>query len=102
MRDRRKKPALLTEIVRERISRLFSLAKQNFSEHPKRSKRYVQLARKLSTRYLVRLSPEQKTIFCKECNAFLVPGKNLQVRLRDKKIERKCLACGNVKKTPFK
>ncbi|MBI5158837.1 ribonuclease P [Candidatus Micrarchaeota archaeon] len=101
-RDRRQKPALLVQIVRERIERLFSLAKQNFSPHPERSKRYMNIARRLSTRYLVRFSSEQKKQFCKQCSAFLAVGKNARVRLREGKIELKCLECGKVKSTPFK
>lgn len=101
-RDRRQKPALLTLIVKERIARLFSLAEQNFPLHPERSKRYARIARRLSTRYLVRFSPEQKKQFCKKCSSFLFIGKNAGVRLRDGKIEQKCLECGNVKRTPFK
>jgi ribonuclease P protein subunit RPR2 len=102
-RDRRKKPDFLTRIARERISILFRLAGENAKTHPERAKRYVGLARKIGTRYLVRLPRRLKLSFCKGCNSPLIPGYNLTVRLapRHKQIEYKCI-CGEIKRIPYR
>ncbi|MFH0817480.1 MAG: ribonuclease P [Candidatus Micrarchaeota archaeon] len=102
-RDRRKKPDFLTRIARERISILFRLAWENAKTHPKRSKRYVSLARRIGARYLVRFSGKSKLSFCKGCNSPLIPGYNLLVRLnpRHKMIEYRC-SCGEVKRISYK
>ena len=50
----------------DRIAKLFSQAESSFSTYPKLSQRYMILARKLSTRYKVRLTRDQKKLFCKK------------------------------------
>jgi len=67
-------------LINERIERLLELAEDNALAHPERSKRYVGLARKLGTRYRVKLGPERKRRFCSKCNAYWVPGKNVSVK----------------------
>ncbi len=91
------------KIARERIERLFELARINLNTHPERSRRYVQLARKIGMRYNVRLRKEQKRSFCKKCNQLLIPGKTSLVRLDSKKKLKiiKCLNCGNIYKYPY-
>ncbi len=92
----------LTTLVRERIDILFDLAEKNAVSHPERAKRYVQLARKLGTRYLVRLGKELKRRFCKHCNTFWVPGYNLRVRLLPRRrTEYRCGVCGRVTILPY-
>ncbi len=92
------------KIARERIERLFNLAKEEFKKNPKRSRDYVKLARKIGMRYNVRLTKGQKRSFCKECNQLLIPGKSSKVELdSDKKvIIIKCLNCGNIYRYPYK
>jgi ribonuclease P protein subunit RPR2 len=100
---RGKKPASQIRIAEERIVILLSLAKKEFSSHPDRSRRYVELARKIGLRYNVKLTKEQKRGFCKRCSSIMIPGRIAQVRIdSDKKIvETKCLKCGHVYKHPF-
>jgi ribonuclease P protein subunit RPR2 len=89
-------------IAAERIIKLFSQAEDSFREHPELSKRYVVLARKLSTRYKVRLTPSQKRLFCKNCNSYLKNGINCRVRLERGKLVQTCLECKSVKRTVYK
>jgi ribonuclease P protein subunit RPR2 len=101
-RNRRSKPDLISQIARERIDILFNLAQENSKTHPERAKRYISLARKIGTRYLVRLKKNEKLSFCKSCNALQIPGYNQTVRLipRHKVLEYTC-ECGEKKRIPY-
>jgi ribonuclease P protein subunit RPR2 len=86
----------IREIVYERIGILLSLAADALRKKDERhAKRYVFLARKLSTRYNCRLQPRERAKFCKGCSLPLVPGLNATVRLRKrtKSAEYLC-SCG--------
>jgi ribonuclease P protein subunit RPR2 len=100
---RGKKPISQIKIAEERIAILLDLAEREFAKYPERTKRYVQLARKIGLRYNVRLSKGQKRMFCKACNSLLIPGRTSQVRLKSEKkvVEVKCLICSRVYKYPF-
>ena len=87
-------------IALERIYRLFELAEQEFAKHPERSKRYVQLARKIGTRNRAKIPKELKMQFCKKCGAFLKKGKNAEHLKDGELVAVKCLECGFVKKFP--
>ena len=89
-------------LVHERIDKLFSEAESAFKEHPDLSKRYMVLARKLSTRYKVKFSVDQKKMFCKNCNAYLKTGVNSRIRLSGGKLVRTCLECNAVKRMNYK
>jgi len=82
------------QIALERIFRLFELAEKEFKKHPGRSKRYVELARKISTRNRARMPAELKRKFCKKCCAFLVKGKNAAWKMEKNWIEINCRECG--------
>jgi len=70
----------------------------------KRSKRYVELARKIGTRYNVRLTAEEKDIFCKKCSSVLVPGGNKRTRVdgRSGAISIKCTDCNYTYRKRYK
>ena len=98
----REKPDWQKRIARERIDILFGLARKEFRKHPDRAGRYVQLARKISLRYNIRLTNKKQ--FCKACNTLLVPGVTSQARL-DKKTHAlviKCLKCNSIYRYPYK
>jgi ribonuclease P protein subunit RPR2 len=83
------------EIASERIAILFRQAEEAARKgEPCLSDRYVALARSIGMRYNVRLAPKQKQRFCHGCGAFLVPGKNLRVRIRSGRTIWTCLKCG--------
>lgn len=85
------------EIAYERIGILLGLAAQALKKGDKKhAKRYVFLARKLSTRYNCRLPREMRSKFCKGCGLPLVQGLNLKVRLkkRTRTAEYLC-SCGS-------
>jgi len=81
-------------IALERIWRLFEVAEQEFAEHPERSRRYVELARKIGSRNKATIPLELKKRCCKKCGAFLVNGKNSGLAETVKWVEISCLECG--------
>ena len=82
------------EIALERIHRLFELAEEEFEKRPDRSNRYVELARKLSTRNKAVIPAELKKQFCKKCGSFLAKGKNAEWKELGELVEIKCGKCG--------
>ncbi len=99
------RPKWVTDIALERIKILFTEAqkaavrkKYNFAN------RYVEIARKISMRYNVRIPKDLKRRYCKYCYSYLIPGVNSTVRLnpKTKTVEVKCLNCGKVMRYPYK
>ena len=100
---RSKKPVSQIKIAKERIAKLFKLAEKEFEKHPARSKRYVELARKIGMRYNVRLTKQQKRKFCKACNNLLKQGVTARVRTdsKNRAIVIKCLKCNKIYRYPY-
>ncbi|MCD6229850.1 MAG: hypothetical protein J7K00_03545 [Candidatus Diapherotrites archaeon] len=99
--ERRAKPKVVQDIARQRIEILFDLSKQELEAHPKRAARYIEIARKISSKYNERLTKKQKQSFCKKCNTPIIPGKNATVRIVSKPKKHlliTCGSCGAVKK----
>ena len=90
-------------IAKERIKILFNLAEKEFKKHPGRSKRYVELARRIGLRYNLRLPKQLKRKFCKNCNTLLVPGFTSKVRIssKQKAVIIKCLECDKIYRYPY-
>ena len=60
------------KIARDRIDKLLSLAMQSsIDEDYEQSKRFVELAMKISKRYNQRLTKVQRLQICRKCNSFL-------------------------------
>ena len=93
-RSRGSKPSWVKQLALERIEKLMALAASVAGAKPARAKRYVELARKLSSRYNVTIPGKWKRKFCKGCFAFWAPGKNLKVRARDGAVAYVCTECG--------
>ena len=92
----------MIEIGKERINILFTLADNEFSQHPERSHRYVKLARNISTKYNIPLSSKWKRRVCKSCYKFLKPGSNCKIRVTNGSVHYKCLECGHITNVPYK
>ena len=87
----KKKPEKQVEIAKERIQRLFELAEE--AKTPELAKRYVFLARRISMKLKVKIPRELKRRYCKHCLAYLIPGRNLRVRMQTGKVVYTCLSC---------
>lgn len=99
----RKKPSELLDIANERIAILFSRAEEEFALHPELSNRYVEIARDIAKKFNIHIPLELRRRFCKKCGSYLVPGKNLTVRLlsKEKKVLSVCGVCSDEKKVPY-
>ncbi|PIN76249.1 hypothetical protein COV18_00420 [Candidatus Woesearchaeota archaeon CG10_big_fil_rev_8_21_14_0_10_37_12] len=82
-----------------------SRIKTLFEEAEKRqqyAKRYITLARKIAQKNNVRIPLELRRRFCKNCNAYLIPGKNCRIRTYKQKVIIRCLECHTIKRIPVK
>jgi ribonuclease P protein subunit RPR2 len=98
---KRTKQSLSSErakIAEERIGILLKLAEKELEKNPERSRRYVELARNIGKRCNIRLSKEQKSKFCKNCNQLLIQRTTSETKAdsKGKFIEIKCMNCGSV------
>jgi ribonuclease P protein subunit RPR2 len=90
------------KIAKERIEKLFKEAERRAKEgRLELSNRYVEIARKIAMKYLVRIPKDAKMRYCRKCGSYLVPGKNCRVRLQKHKVVVTCLNCGNVRRYPY-
>lgn len=71
----------LKKIALERIYILIKEAQANAKKNPDLAQRQAGLAKKLSTKYKVKLPYEIRMQFCKKCKSFIAPGINSHVRL---------------------
>jgi ribonuclease P protein subunit RPR2 len=92
----------VASVARERIEILLGHAREMVEKNEDLSRRYVDLARRISGRTKVRIPGELKRFLCKGCGIALVPGQNARVRLyaRNSGIVITCLSCGMVKRYP--
>ena len=92
----------VTSVATERFQILLDQANQMARTDEKLSRRYVSLARKISSRTKVRIPRESKMYLCKGCGLALVPGHNAKIRLHAHTtgIVISCLSCGAVKRYP--
>jgi ribonuclease P protein subunit RPR2 len=97
---RRIRKAHIREIARERIIRLFELARA----YPPKSRRYLQLAKRIEMRHRVRIPRDLKRSMCKGCSILLIPGRNARVRIQRRRgyITTTCLECGRVMRYPYR
>lgn len=91
----------MQEIAKERISVLFNEAEKNYSSNASLSDRYVFLAGKISAKFKVPFTREQKLKYCKGCGKYIVPGNNASVRLSKGNIVVKCQNCGTIKRLKY-
>lgn len=91
----------MKELAFQRICHLFTEAENAFSTHPKRSERYVTLARKIAMKARIPLPRALKRTYCKHCGAYLKAGITSRVRLRNNFILSTCLRCHALQKFPY-
>ncbi|MDE1726049.1 MAG: RNase P subunit [Thaumarchaeota archaeon] len=73
--------ARLRDIVLERMQILIQNALSNARLDPEIAQRQASLAKRLSTKYRIRMPYELRMNFCKKCKKFIVPGFTARVRL---------------------
>ncbi|MGC8587314.1 MAG: ribonuclease P protein component 4 [Candidatus Micrarchaeia archaeon] len=94
-----KNSGVVNAVASWRISRLARLAEaieiSGVADSEKLAKKYVRIAREISSHYGVRIPGSIKARICKCCGSFMVPGFNCSVRLASsgRYVVYKC-ACG--------
>jgi len=91
----------MIKIAYERLEILFKMAEEEFSLHPERSHRYVEMARNIAKKYNLKMPPYWRGRFCRDCNRFLKPGFNSKVRLIKSAVTIECLECGEISRKPY-
>jgi len=90
----------MVRIAHDRIDELFALAaREAAGPDPRLADRYVTLARKVGTRYNVRLRPEYRELYCRRCSIYWVEGRTVRTRISGGRRSRTCLSCGRVRRT---
>ena len=88
------------ELALSRIEKLLELAEIVKFEDYKLAKRYVELSRRIASRYRIRL-PKELRNFCRKC---FYPYRHDKIRVRIKKdrVIITCLNCGYIRRVPLK
>jgi ribonuclease P protein subunit RPR2 len=90
-------------IAISRINKLFLLAERYaLSGRLNLANRYVELARKISMRYLVPMPKEFKRRFCKHCYKYLLPHVTCRVRIHRGRLVIYCHNCKRYTRIPLK
>ena len=82
----------------ERMQILIDNAISNARKHPELSQRQASIARRISTKYKIRMPYHLRMVFCKKCKSFIAPGINSRIRLGGasvKSIRISCNLCGH-------
>ena len=89
---------VIRKIALERMQILIDNAISNARTNPELSQRHAQLARRISTKYNIRMPYILRIVFCKKCKSFIAPGINSKIRLGRasvKSIRITCNFCGH-------
>lgn len=88
-------------IPAERVDRLAALARDAVKAgNEERAREYVRLARRIAERNRLTLPRTFRRFTCDACDAYLVPGRNARVRLRDGHVVVRC-DCGATARYPY-
>ena len=82
----------------ERMQILIDSAISNARTDPELSQRQASIARRISTKYKIRMPYHLRIVFCKKCKSFIAPGLNSRIRLGRtsvKCIRISCNLCGH-------
>jgi ribonuclease P protein subunit RPR2 len=96
-----KKSADTVKTAKLHIDSLLNQAKNVAKEKPALANRYVTLARKIAMKFKIRMTSEQKRLFCPYCYKFILPGKTLRVRVHGSKLIYYCLHCKKFWRKPL-
>ena len=89
---------IVYKIAMERMQILIDNAISNARTDPELSQRQASIARRISSKYKIRMPYDLRIVFCKKCKSFIVPGLNSRIRLGRtsvKSIRISCNLCGH-------
>jgi ribonuclease P protein subunit RPR2 len=87
------------DLAAQRIETLVRNAIETVKSDAELAQKQAMLAKKISTKFRVRLPYEIRQLYCKKCKRFIVPGVNARVRIgrtNVKAVRITCLKCGHV------
>jgi ribonuclease P protein subunit RPR2 len=84
----------LHDLVIERMQILIKNALSNARSNPKLAERQASLAKRLSTKYRIRMPYEMRMNFCKKCKKFIVLGFTARIRLGRSAVKSIRITCG--------
>ncbi len=88
-------------IPRERIDRLFALAREAVvDDEYDRAREYVRLARRIAERNRCGVPRAFERRTCDACDVYLRPGKTSRIRLQPGHVVVRCLECGETARYP--
>ena len=82
-----------------RIEILVQNALENAKSDAELAQKQAMLAKKISSKFRVRIPYEIRQLYCKKCKRFIVPGVGARVRVgraNVKAVRITCLKCGHV------
>ena len=77
---------------------LIDNAISNARTDPELSQKQASIARRISSKYKIRMPYNLRLVFCKKCKSFIAPGLNSRIRLGRtsvKSIRISCNLCGH-------
>jgi ribonuclease P protein subunit RPR2 len=92
-------------IALQRVHTLFNLAREVVHEDPELAQRYVKVARKIAMRTKLRLPREYRSLICRHCKSFILPGVNCRIRIQQRRephVVITCMNCGQHTRIPLK
>jgi len=87
------------DLAMQRIETLVRNALETARTDPVLAQKQAKLAKRISTKFRVRLPYEIRQLYCKKCKLFIIPGKTARVRVgrtNVKAVRITCLNCGHV------
>ena len=96
----RRKKKLERSIAKKRMEYLLERAEKVKNEDIEIARRYVEIAKAMSTRYRVRIPRRFKAHFCKKC-LYPYTSQTLRVRVRKNRVIITCLRCGFTRRIPL-
>ena len=104
MSKRKQKDKKLQKIIaKNRINKLFVMAEHcAISGKRNLADRYVEIARKISMKYLVPIPKQFKRSFCKHCYSYLLSDSTCRIRIHHGKLVVYCYNCKKYTRFPLK
>ena len=84
---------IVYKIAMERMQILIDNAISNARTDPELSQRQASIARRISSKYKIRMPYDLRMVFCKKCKSFIAPGVNSRIRLGRTSIKSSRISC---------
>jgi ribonuclease P protein subunit RPR2 len=94
------KPAEHRDLAIEHVQKLFEQAEG--CKDAAMANRYMQLARRISLKFKLRLPSPLRRRVCKHCHHYLRPGVNCRVRVERGRVITLCLDCRHIMRYPIR